>query len=248
MKRKVLFLLTALLLTLALTATSFATVVPPRLWDGADVLEEDDERRLLSRLDSLSDELSLDLVIVTVPTTEGKTPGEFADDYYDYQGFGDDGMLLLLAMEERQMWISTSGACIDAVSDGDIDAILDLIESDMHAGLYAEGFTAYIDACEIYAVGNSDDVGPRYFTLAIISIVIGLIVALIVTGSMRAQLKSVRSKSEAFDYMKADSMQITEARDLYLYRTVIREKKPESSSSTHRSSSGRSHGGGGRGF
>jgi len=66
---------------------------------------------------------------------------------------------------------------------------------------------------------------------------------------MKGQLKSVRFKSAASDYTKAGSMNVTESRDLFLYRTVSRREKPRENSggsSTHTSSSGRSHGGGGR--
>ena len=50
--------------------------------------------------------------------------------------------------------------------------------------------------------------------------------------------------------MKKNSMQITQSRDLFLYKTLGRTEKPKSEdrsggSSTHSSSSGKTHGGGG---
>ena len=52
----------------------------------------------------------MDLVVVTANTLGGKSPMEYADDYYDYNGYTDDGALLLVSMEDRDWWISTKGS------------------------------------------------------------------------------------------------------------------------------------------
>ena len=81
---------------------------------------------------------------------------------------------------------------------------------------------------------------------------IGFVIAFIATAIMRSKLKSVRSKSGATDYIKQGSFRVTRANDFFLYRTVSRRARPKDTgsggSSTHRSSSGRSHGGGGGRF
>ena len=88
----------------------------------------------------------------------------------------------------------------------------------------------------------------------VIALVIGFIIALIYTGSLKGQLKSVQAQRAAAGYVKNGSLQITNSRDLFLYRHVTKtEKQTESSSggggsSTHRSSSGTTHGGGGGKF
>ena len=83
-------------------------------------------------------------------------------------------------------------------------------------------------------------------TYLLIGLAVGLVVALIITGIWKRQLKSVRSKSAAADYVLPGSLQITGSQDLYLYSTVTKVKRQQSSSSG--SSSGRSHSGGGGGF
>ena len=68
---------------------------------------------------------------VTADTINGETPMAYADDYYDYNGYGagadNDGILLLLSMEDRDWWISTTGYGIDAFTDYGIDVIGDEI-------------------------------------------------------------------------------------------------------------------------
>ena len=80
----------------------------------------------------------------------------------------------------------------------------------------------------------------------LVSVGIGLFAALIVTGSMKGKLKTVRAQTAADQYVKPGSMNITERREMFLYSQIRRQKretKKSGGSSTHKSSSGRTHGG-----
>ena len=59
------------------------------------------------------------------------------------------------------------------------------------------------------------------------SIIIGAIIAFVITGYMRMQLKTVRKQMSAMSYVKDDSMNITNSRDMFLYRRVTRTAKPK---------------------
>ena len=62
-----------------------------------------------------------DVAVVTADTLDGKTPMAYADDFYDYNGYGfgesKDGVLLLVSMEDRDWWITTTGYGITAITD-----------------------------------------------------------------------------------------------------------------------------------
>ena len=81
------------------------------------------------------------------------------------------------------------------------------------------------------------------------SLIVGLIAALIVTGSMKSKLKSVRPQPDARQY--SGELKLTLANDIFLYRTITKSPRPTQNSSSgsrggssvHTSSSGRSHGG-----
>lgn len=82
------------------------------------------------------------------------------------------------------------------------------------------------------------------------SLLVGLIVALIVTLSMKRGMKSVSMKSSAADYLRSGSFTPGRSEDLFLYHTVSVTAKPKDDdndrggfSSTHVSSSGSTHGG-----
>ncbi len=81
-----------------------------------------------------------------------------------------------------------------------------------------------------------------------IGLVIGLVCALIVLLVMRAQMNTAKAQRSASSYVTGGSPQITRRQDIFLYSQVRKVKKQETDSgggsSVHRSSSGRSHGGG----
>jgi uncharacterized protein len=135
--------------------------------------------------------------------------------------------------------------------------------SDLSDGEYADAFTIYADLCDDFftqaKTGQPYDVGhmPKEpFNIAwnlFVAAIVGFVIALIATNIMKGKLKTVRFQSAANSYVKANSMNVTESRDLFLYTQVARHAKPKETSSsggssTHTSSSGTTHGGGGGKF
>ena len=68
----------------------------------------------------------------------------------------------------------------------------------------------------IEALGN-------VFIIAIVALGGGFIT----TGIMRSQLKSVRRKNSASDYVRDGSFKVTNSRDIFLYRKVDRRQRPK---------------------
>lgn len=263
MTKKILTLLISLCLCIAFLSVS-VIALPQRLVDNADLLSDYEERDLCSLLDSVSTKHSMDIVIVTTRSTNGASAQSYADDFYDYNGYADDGILLLVDMGNREWHISTCGYGITAITDAGRDYIADEFVYYLSDGDYAEGFTVFAELCDEFITqaesGNAYDVlnMPKsdfsFGKSLLIALIVGFVTALVVTGAMKAQLKTVSHKSTANDYMKSNSLELTERRDIFLYRRVDRRAKPKDTSSsgggsrTHVSSSGRSHGGGGGRF
>lgn len=261
------------LLLIAIFCLSFGMVVcategkSSRLVDFADILTKSEESRLLAILDEISERQLLDVVVVTTNTLDGKSPMAYADDFYDENGYGfgvpKDGVLLLVSMEDGDWWISTAGNGITAFTDAGITYISEQFLPALSKGDYEEAFTRFAYLCDEFITqartGEAYDSGtlPKapfsigyYLSRALL---IGLFIALIITIAMRYSMKSVRFQPTASAYVKSGSMNVTEARDLFLYSHVDRRVRQKESSSgggskTHTSSSGRSHGGGGGQF
>ena len=251
--------ITILVLLLCLSAVTPAFGSSSRVVDQANLLTDWQEESLADKLDDLSAKHGLDVVVVTADTLNGQSPRDYADDFFDYNGYSEDGVLLLVSMEDRDWWISTTGYGITAFTDAGIEYLGEQFVPTLSDGNYAEAFDIYADACDAFLTqaksGDPYDTHnlPRepfaFITNLAICLVIGFVLALIVTAVMKGQLKTVRSQCGAADYVKSGSLNVTHRQDLFLYRNVRRTPKPkDGGSGTHRSSSGRSHGGGGGKF
>ena len=102
MKKRIRYLLCILLLSVCLTLIAHATDSISRLVDEADLLSDSEEEMLVEMLDGISTRQNLDIVIVTVNSTGEQTAAEYADDTYDYNGYAEDGILLLISMDDRE--------------------------------------------------------------------------------------------------------------------------------------------------
>ena len=117
MKKRLFGILFAVLLCLSLSVPAFAQGNMPLLVDNADLLTDIEESALLSKLANISSNQQMDIVIVTVNDLDGETPRDYADDFYDFNCYAEDGALLLISMENSDWYISTSGYGITAVTD-----------------------------------------------------------------------------------------------------------------------------------
>lgn len=269
MKKRVFGIFFVMLLSLSLTFLVFAADDVPRLVDEAALFSDSDAEALLGLLDEISERQQMDIVVVTVNSLQGASSMEYADDFYDYNGYGfgeeRDGMLFLISMEERDWYISTTGYGITVFTDAGLEYISERFLDDLSEGEYAAAFTTFAELCDDFITqaktGEPYDVGnlpkePFWLVGSLaIALAAGFIIALIATGIMRSQLKTVYSRPVADNYIRKGSINITKRSDLFLYRHVSRREKPKDngskgpgSSSTHRSSSGSTHGGRGGKF
>lgn len=258
--KKIMTILAALLLCMMMGMTAMAH--PSRLIDEADVFTDTEETELLAMLDRYSVENLLDIVVVIVDSLDGESAEVYADDYFDYNGYGMgedyDGVLLLVSIEDRQWYISTCGYAIAAMSDNRLDHMADEIVPYLSAGEYVEAVEEYVVQCAgavkqarsagvVYEETTSEGMGNVTAVLA--SLIIGFILAFIPMLSMKKKMKTVVARQEAAEYMDRSSAQITRSHDRFLYHTISRVyTPPQETSTTHTSSSGMSHGGRGGSF
>lgn len=279
MKKKIFVLILSLILALGVSITAYADedmdimaeprmvtssspifdVNPGYVVDQAEILSDTEEKILTNKIEALRDSYQIDIVIVTAKGVDPDYRMAYADDFYDYNGYGygdnNSGVLLLTnimddgSYERNNSWISTTGSCIAYFSDDDIQEIGADITPYLLSGDYYEAYDLYIDDCakaiDYDITGNSiEKVG--YIIGGIL--VVGLIGAWLHMSKLKRQLISVNDARDANDYLVENSMHIDSSYDLYLYSAVTKTAKPKESSSgssTHSGSSGTSHGGGG---
>ena len=88
-----------------------------------------------------------------------------------------------------------------------------------------EEFIIQAQSGEPYDVENLPEETIPFYMIFLISLVVGFVIALIVTGVMRSRMKTVHMKPDAADYMKDGSLHINRSRDIFLYHQVTRTAK-----------------------
>lgn len=267
--------LTALLTAIMLIVMLVAAIVPVsayediiydantasgdrRVFDFAELFYDEEEQDLESLIDKAQKKTDLDIVIVTVNSTHGLSDMAYADDFYDYNGFGYgknyDGVLLLINMGERTTWISTCGAAIDYLNDSDIDSITDDITSELKNDNNYEGAKNFIKGVESNVRFTFRVFGLVFTPLSIfVSIIIAFLVGFFYNKKIKKDYKFT-GVSSTFDYKSQGHLNLTNQSDILVDTRVTTTRIQSSSggggghSSTHTSSSGRSHGGGGGRF
>ena len=249
--KKIIGILTLALLCVTLLPAGVSADGMPLVADYADLLIPEEEEALGAYLEGIRDEIAADIVILTVDSLDGTGAQAYADDYFDYNGYGQgmdyDGALFLIAMEEREWAISTRGYGITVIHEGALDYMEENLVPYLSDGAYYAAFQIFGEICREYwltepgetpygAYGDPyyDDVyygegGESWFspgTFLIIALVIGFLIALIPMGVLKSQLNTVHMQTGAVSYQKTGGVQITGSRDLFLYRNVTKKPIP----------------------
>ncbi len=256
-----------LLLTFLLVCTFGMTAAAEndrKVVDMADLLTDEEEDKLQEQLAEISEKYQCDVVAATTDSCGGQSPQDFTDDFYYENGYGYgndiDGIILMVSMEERKFHLATRGKAIQIFTDYGLEQIDDRITGYLSDAEYYDAFKKYGELAETFIkeyekTGEGFDVNKLFKEKMsiglrlLISVAAGLVAAVAVFFALRAQLKSVGVEKRAQEYVRDGSFHVTRSRDVFLYRTVHKERKPDppkgggGGSSTHRTSGGGSAGG-----
>ena len=247
----------------------------PFVYDEAGLLSENERETLIEQVDALREETGWDVFAVTTANAGGKSSMDYADDFYDAQTPEDsDGVLVLIDMDNREIYISTCGEASRYLEDARIDAILDDAFYYASREDYAGCLSSMLDGVAYYykkgiheSQYNYDvetGVVSEYRTIttteaaiaAVLAVGAGLSIYFMVINSY--SLKG-STRNDGYAYTRYGTLDLTDTEDRFVHQTlthhVIQSNNSSGGSrggghrsSIHRSSSGRSHGGGGRSF
>ncbi len=110
--------------------------------DSAELFTDSEEAAIQTAIEEFSAEKDYSLAVVTADYTSGADSEEYADDYHDYlidnEGWQENGLLFLIDMDNRNVWISTCGECQLAFNDDEIESIIDSGYDNLASGFYAD--------------------------------------------------------------------------------------------------------------
>lgn len=242
-----------------------------KVYDFAELLTLSEEEKLYHQVEQFMDSANLDLAIVTISENNKLNAREYADDFYDYNEFGTDsehsGVLFLVDMDTREIYMSTTGKAISLYSDYRIDMTLDAISQEFSNQNYYQGITKFVTILKNYdtiglpsnkdskyAIGDDGEVYREFPWLIVLGVPFAI--TAIVIGVMIHKNKLVRAATSSREYLDKDSLKINTVSDRLIFTNTVAVPRSTGSSgsssgggsSRHSGSSGRSHGGGGHRF
>ena len=264
----------------------------PRVFDQAGLFSETEIIQLEEKIAQCRKSTKMDVVIVSAYADGERSAEEYADDYYDYGGFGvgkkASGVLLLYYMDGPgqpggECYISTTGTMINMLTDERIESILDDVYGDLGNRDFAGATEHFLEDVKAYVKEGVEsgqytydrDTGEivRYHSIRLYEVAIAMVIAGILAGSVCLDIKkryamkqSSREVSNSLQAYRADcAFCFSVAGDKMVNKYVRSVPIPRNTSSgsggrghsgsssagrstIHTSSSGRSHGGGGRRF
>ena len=269
MKKLFSILLIAVVLCFS-TAVSGDSVVSRVTDSVSDTLTAEQQTNLAQKLDGISERTGYDVLVYLTDSIDGKTEEAFVEEYYDWISLELDidrgAVILLVALQERIVYIDCADDAKVAVSYYDVEDMLDAVTDDLSNGEYYSACITFAEMCDsritAYINGTSSDSATNYnppydndynddynydygegnksdiLYLALFAVIAGVIVGFISVSVMKSKLRSVRPQNEATSYVVPGSMQVTVSYDSFLYRNVTRRERPRNNNN------GRSGGGG----
>ena len=239
----------------------FAFDTSLKVYDYAQVLTPDEEQELKQKIDLFIANHNMDMAIVTVKYHDKDSTMAYADDFYDYNGFGIgpsyDGVIFVVdfTFGYTDIWMSTTGSAINVYTDYKIDLILDDVSAEYRTDSgYFEMLNTFVESTsDYYSLDEYSEVKNELKIAAIRNIIIlSLVIPTVIIVILVFKNRMVKKATAAAIYLNKDSVVINKRSDRFIttHTTSVRINDSSSSSgggsSTHTSSSGRSHGGGGR--
>lgn len=280
MKRNIIIilLLTIFLIPYKVNAENLTPTVDvkEKVYDFAELLTEEEEKDLYDMATNYIEKYNMDMVLVTIDKNPYGVSDHYtqvySQDFYDYNGFGigtkKDGIIVLIDMDNRYPFITTTGEAQLVYDDERIENMHDEAYNYLSAGSYYDAFKAYIYRAEYYAskgIPESnkyycvDEDGEYYkckeepksvnWFITTISAILGSIIP--VTLHIR-KYRGIRLATNANAYLKNSSITNNIDQFLTTFTSRIRRSSDSGSgghggggSSISHGSSGMSHGGGG---
>lgn len=133
-------------------AEASLTENPEHVFDYVGLFDENAGTDLEELAGQLEEEMEAAVLVLTVEESGGLSARETADSFYFDNGYderyGEDGLVFLIDMDNREIYLGTYGDMIDVMTDRRIQAVLDEAYGYVSDGAYAEGAEAALLAAE----------------------------------------------------------------------------------------------------
>ncbi len=246
MKKRILSVLTALLLVISLCVPAMADGTMEYVIDVYDLLTYDEWEELEAMAESVSEEYDCGVYIVIVDDYTEYGYGDVYDvttDIYNNEdssfGYGDDrdGIMLLLSMYDRDWAMFVHGDNAEyAFNEYGQEQLEESFLPYLSHDEWYDGFASFIATCEEYLelAENGEPVEEGHFVDILIAIGVACFIAILICLVLLGKMKSVKRKVEAKAYVTPGGFRLDRSFDRYTHTTETRRKiESKSSSSSH---------------
>lgn len=232
----------------------------PPITDNAKILTDSELSSLSEKLENIRQQYDFEVAIVTEAEMTSADAMSSADDIYDYNGYGaganDDGIMLYICTGTREYHLTTHADGMRVFNKNGITYLKKNIQPHLENNNFYHAMDTFINLSDelLTMAKNGEPFNKKQYSTTYFLIVIGcalLIPLLIAYIMMNAQLQKMNTAVEddyAANYIKPGSKKLTVSRDIFLYSHITKTEKPKDNSASHKSSSGRTHGGSGGSF
>lgn len=245
-----------------------------KVYDFANLLSDQEEQELYEKSQEFIKNNKMDIVLLTINVnpygSADSATKRYSEDFYDYNNFGVgktmDGIIIIIDMNNRYPYITTTGNAQLVYDDNRIETMHNLAYSYLASGKYYSALNSYLRSANSFAEKDIPDSNKNYcidddgeyyrctkrsvnwIWAGVISGVATLIILVVTLG----KYKGIRKATNAGIYLT--NKKITNSKDMFLTTFTSRVRRSHSSSSgssggggssISHGSSGRSHGGGG---
>lgn len=224
--------------------------------DETGVLSAQELDTLNAKADEIEAEYHCDVAVAFVETLNGADVMYYADDFFDYNGYGygsgKDGILLLVAAQEREYWMTCHGKGMEYFDQHTRDNLEYNFQPYLAQGDWYNAAGSFLVTAGnvLYQQSQPASVSP---VMILVDLLIGFLLSMIPLGAMKAQLHPVAESTEASRYVAKNGVHLTDRKDIFLrversVRHIEKETRGGGDHSAHVSSSGQTHTGSGGKF
>jgi len=196
-------LIFVLVLFLLIPASVYALNLPKysgRVNDFAQIFSSDFKSSLEQKLSQIETNTTDQIAVVTVKNLQGTTIEDFAEQLFKSWGIGqkgkDNGLLVLVALEERQVRIEVGYGLESTITDGRAgDVIRNYITPEFKKSNYEKGISDGIDRLNQYLTGEVTDNPPVTKTKKVNSDFVVTVIILVLSFLSYAFAFMARTKS-----------------------------------------------------
>lgn len=95
-----------------------------KIYDFADLLTDGEEKVLFKHVKHFIDSTQIDYVIVTISKNNKASSMNYARDFYNFNDFSGDGIILLIDRDNKGIYMTTNGRAVELFPDSRMEPIL----------------------------------------------------------------------------------------------------------------------------